>query len=162
MLTKPARTSDPADVPPPPKGGFGFIWRYGLGWGIVAILLFLAPLGGLSLYGLPIAVGLAGITVGYTSFRRQVEPFFMPSLRHGAGAGALAIIPMVIFLLIFVQPDFLVQGGVDEADATYGPVMIALSVCCAGMPLAVLMGALGGMAGAILAQLRTEPINDQQ
>lgn len=156
MVSRPARVPDAADVPPPPAGGFGFMWRHALLWGAFAVVMFILPLGDISAYGLPIGVGLAGITVGFTSFRRQKEPFFMPCLRHGAGAGAIAVLPMVVFLFIATTPEMFMQGGVDETDAQYAPMMVALGICCLGMPLAMVMGALGGVAGALLAQISGE------
>lgn len=154
MLTKPARISEPAEIPPPPTGGFGFIWRYGLGWGMVGVMALLLPMGWLSLAGLPIGVALAGTTVGYTSFRRQKAPFFMPALRHGAAAGALAVVPMALFLGVATDADFFVAGGVDAADAQYAPVMMAVCVCGLALPFGVVLGALGGLAGSLLADLR--------
>jgi len=158
MFTKPANIAKSADVPPPPKGGFGFIWRCGLGWGVVGVVLFLMPISWLSGAALPLAVGMAGLTAGYISFRRQEDPYFMPSLRHGAWAGALALLPTIIFLGLAVSPDILTQGGVDPDDAVYGRTMIALGLCCVGVPFALILGALGGVGGALLAHMRAHPL----
>jgi hypothetical protein len=160
----PPRHADAGHGLLPPTGKdivphYRFVWQFGLGAGAAMVVVFLLPLGGLSLYGVPFFAALAGVLAGMRSYRLQAEPYFMPTLRHGAWAGLLAILPLVVALLTLTNADIFELGGVPEEDAVFGPATVALGMCCAGGPFAMVLGALGGLLGYSLASMRANPLD---
>lgn len=139
-------------------GSSSFIYRRGLALGVVMLGVYLLPLGDVSFYAIPALAAAAGFLVGMASYGQQQQPFFMASLRHGAWAGVLSLVPLVVAVFLLANANILEMGGVAPEDAILGRTTLALGLCCAGVPFAMLLGALGGMGGHQLAHMRNHPV----
>lgn len=137
---------------------YRFVYQHGLGMGVLMVVAFLLPLGAFSLYAVPALAALAGGLSGLASYRLQAEPYFMPTLRHGAWTGLLSLLPLVVALLLLSNAAIFELGGVAREDAVLGRATVALGMCCGGGPFAMVLGALGGLGGFTLAHIRANPL----